>query len=196
MGKHIGEFECKFENCLMDADGSLVLSLRVQKADAYTAKQTAATIKTGLASGKNQLIAAFSWWTEKRSLNANSYFHVLVDKIAKTMNLGADEVKTKMVLEYGTVATEGDEQIIVALPQSVDVKDYYPYARWIADFKAKNGRMYSQYLLYKRTHTLDKSEMARLIDGVVYEAKELGIETRTPDELAQLIENWEGCPSE
>ena len=34
--------------------------------------------------------------------------------------------------------------------------------------------------------------MAHLIDGVVYEAQELGIETRTPDELASFIENWEG----
>ncbi len=194
MAKNIGEFECMLENCLSDADGSLVLSLRVPRSEANSARQTAATIKTGLASGKERLKTAFSWWTEKRSLNANSYFHVLVDKIAKAMQLGADEVKTKMVLEYGTPANESGEQVIVALPQTADATAYYPYAKWIADFKAKNGQAYSQYLFYKRTHTLDKEEMARLIDGVVYEATELEIETRTPDELARLIENWEGCP--
>jgi hypothetical protein len=36
--------------------------------------------------------------------------------------------------------------------------------------------------------------MAQLIDGVIHEAQELDIETRTPEELARLIENWEGCP--
>lgn len=190
----IGEFECKLENCLTDADGSLVLSVRVPYGESYAAKQTVAAIRTGLASGKGRLKTAFSWWREKRSLNANAYFHVLVDKIAKAMKLGGDEVKKQMVLDYGTIATEGGERIIVALPKSANVDEYYPYAKWIGDFTAKNGQRYSQYLFYKQTHTLDKDEMKQLIDGVIYEAKELGIETRTPDELASLIENWEGCP--
>lgn len=46
-------------------------------------------------------------------------------------------------------------------------------------------------MVYKETHTLDTKEMARLIDGVVAEAQELGIETRTPDEIAQLKSLWE-----
>ena len=194
MAKEIGKMNCTLENCLTDADGSLVLSLRVAKDETYAAKQTVATIRTGLANGKERLTAALAWYREQRSLNANAYFHVLVDKIAEKMQLGADEVKVKMVLEYGTMATEGGDVIIVALPKSANVSEYYPYAKWIADFNAKNNKPYSQYVFYKHTHTLDRAEMARLIDGVVYEAKELGIETRTPDELASLIENWEGCP--
>lgn len=194
MGSVIGKIECKLENCLTDADGSLVVSFRVNRDESYTAKQIVAAIKTGLVSGKERLTAEICWWREKRSLNANSYFHVLVDKIAKKMNLGADEVKAQMVLQYGAVATEGGERIIVALPKSANVNDYYPYAKWIGDFKTKNDREYSQYIFYKQTHTLDKAEMAQLIEGVIWEAQELGIETRTPDELASLIENWEGCP--
>lgn len=192
MAKEIGKLNCALENCLTDADGSLVVSLRVPKDETYTAKQTVATIRTGLANGKERLTAAFAWYKESRSLNANAYFHVLVDKIAKKMQLGADEIKVKMVLEYGTMATECGEPVIVALPKSANISEYWTYAKWIADFIAKNGKPYSQYVFYKHTHTLDKSEMARLINGVVCEAQELGIETRTPDELASLIENWEG----
>ncbi len=194
MAKEIGKINCALENCLTDADGSLVLSLRVPKDESYMAKQTVATIRTGLANGKERLTAAFAWYREQRSLNANAYFHVLVDKIAEKMQLGAEEVKIKMVLEYGTIATEGGDAVIVALPKSANVSEYYTYAKWISDFTAQNGKPYSQYIFYKHTHALDKTEMARLIDGVVYEAQELGIETRTPDELASLIENWEGQP--
>ncbi len=194
MAKEIGKFNCTFENCLTDADGSLVLSLRVAKDEAYPAKQAAATIRTGLANGKERLTVAVEWYKEKRSLNANAYFHVLVDKIAEAMQLGADEAKVQMVLEYGTIATEGGDVVIAALPKSADVAKYHKYAKWIADFTAKNGKPYSQYVLYKHTHTLDKTEMKRLIDGVVYEAKELGIETRTPEELANLIATWEAQP--
>ncbi len=192
MAKEIGKFNCTFENCLTDADGSLVLSLRVPKGETFTAKQTVAAIRTGLASGKERLTTAVGWYKETRSLNANAYFHLLVGRIAEVMNLGADEVKVKMVLDYGAIATECGDPVIVALPKTANVTDYYTYARWISDFTTKNGKEYSQYIFYKHTHTLDKAEMARLIDGVVYEAQELGIETRTPDELASLIENWEG----
>ena len=143
---------------------------------------------------RSRLTVAVEWYKEKRSLNANAYFHVLVDKIAEAMQLGADETKVKMVLEYGTIATECGEPVIVALPKSANVADYYKYAKWIADFTAKNKKPYSQYVFYKHTHTLDKAEMKRLIDGVVYEAKELGIETRTPEELANLIATWEAQP--
>lgn len=190
MAKEIGKFNCTLENCLTDADGSLVLSLRVPKGETYTAKQTVAAIRTGLASGKERLTAAVGWYKKTRSLNANAYFHLLVGKIAEAMNLGADEVKVKMVFDYGAVATECGEPVVAALPKAANASDYYTYARWISDFTAKNGKEYSQYIFYKRTHTLDKTEMARLIDGVVYEAQELGIETRTPEEIASLIENW------
>lgn len=192
MAHKIGSFETVWESYRTDESGALIVSFRVAKADNTKARNCVQAIRAGLKEGKQRLKVAFYWHKEKRSLNANSYFHLLVDKIAKEMNLGADEVKSQMVLEYGTVAEENCEPVIVALQRSVDVHKYYAYAEWIGDFTAKNGKPYSQYLLYKQTHTLDSKEMARLIDGVVYEAKELGIETRTPEELASLIENWEG----
>lgn len=36
-------------------------------------------------------------------------------------------------------------------------------------------------LVMRGSHTYDTDEMAKLIDGTVYEAKELGIETMTPE---------------
>ena len=40
--------------------------------------------------------------------------------------------------------------------------------------------------------SLDKAEMARLIDGTVEEAKQLGIETKTPQEIAEMMSLTEG----
>jgi len=188
----IGEFEANFENCLSDADGSLVLSFRVPKSKTYAAKQAVAAARTGLAGGKERLKISVSWWKEKRSLNANSYFHVLVDKIAKAMQLSADELKVKMVLDYGTVArdSEGDK-VGIKLPVSVDVTTIYKYAKWF-DTRTENGKKFNCFIIYKETHTLDKTEMARLIDGVVQEAKQLDVETKTQQELADLCSLWEG----
>jgi hypothetical protein len=37
---------------------------------------------------------------------------------------------------------------------------------------------------------MDKKEMAHFIDGIVFECKQLGIETLPPDELERLKEQW------
>jgi hypothetical protein len=40
------------------------------------------------------------------------------------------------------------------------------------------------------SHTYNSVEMARLIDGVISEAKELGIETITVSEKDKMLEQW------
>lgn len=132
----------------------------------------------------------FDVWRERRSLDANAYFHLLVHEIAVAQNIGERECKIKMNLEFGSPATdENGDKVYVKLPKSVDVSKYYDYAKWIKN-DVVNGYETSYYLFYKQTHTLDTKEMARLIDGVVEEAKSLGIETRTPEELAKLKALW------
>lgn len=140
--------------------------------------------------------ASFGQWREKRSLDANAYFHVLVNHIAAALANNPDapsdtEVKRQLVLDYGTIDRDDNGDIIGAkLPASVNVLQYYPYAK---SYKSvtENGRDYECYIFYKRTRNLDRKEMARLIDGAVQEAKALGIETKTPAEIAAIEAAWE-----
>ena len=129
-------------------------------------------------------------WREPRSKDANAYFHVLVNKIAEAQGLGDDEVKRSLVVEYGTLARDDDGQLIGAmLPAGADIDQFYPYTR-IYKTMVLEGREYECYLFYKRTHTLDTKEMARLIDGTIYVARELGIDTDTPEQIARYKEGW------
>lgn len=128
-------------------------------------------------------------WTKSRSLNANAYFHLLVNKIAEKLKTSDTETKIRLNLEYGTPATDkSGNQVVVKLPKEVEVTQFYDYAKWIGDKQEKI--MTSYYVFYKQTHTLDSKEMARLIDGTISEAKALGIETLTPDEKAKMIALW------
>ncbi|MBQ8443744.1 MAG: recombination protein NinB [Clostridia bacterium] len=123
---------------------------------------------------------------QKRSLDANSYFHVLVDKIAKATRKSAEEVKVQMNLDYGTIAEDekGLKAGFKALKE-IPIEKFFKYAKPIGEC-IENGKVFTKYLIYKETHTLDSNEMANLIDGVIQEAKELGIETMTPLELETL----------
>lgn len=123
---------------------------------------------------------------EKRSLNMNAYFHVLVNKIAAKQKLGDDEVKKNLVLEYGALAKDDDGVTVgFKLPISVNVDDIYPYCRCF-DTRTEGGVSFNCYLVYKRTRMMDTEEFSRLIDGTIYEAQILGIETATPEEIAKM----------
>lgn len=129
-------------------------------------------------------------WREPRSKNANAYFHVLVNKIAEVQSLGDDEVKRGLVVEYGALARDEDGNTMGAmLPVSANMDDFYPYYRCYKTMEL-DGREYCCYLFYKRTHLLDSKEMARLIDGAIHVAQELGIDTDTPEQVARYKEEW------
>ena len=125
----------------------------------------------------------------KRSLNANAYFHVLVDKIAAERHVTHTEVHNQLIAEYGVL----DEQI-----SNIILDDSIPWLRLdtihlrptTATRTMDNGKLYRVYLVMRGSHTYDTAEMARLIDGTVEEAKALGIETLTPDELERMKSLW------
>lgn len=124
-------------------------------------------------------------WRAKRSLDANAYFHVLVNEIAMAKGLPDDEVKRALVVDYGTVARDDDGMVIgFKLPASVSVDDIYPYTKLYKQVE-ENGRLFNCYLVYKRSSAMDSKEMSHLIDGTVSEAKELGIDTDTPEQKAR-----------
>lgn len=126
---------------------------------------------------------------EKRSLNSNSYFHLLAAKIAQKINEPNTHVKNRLIREYGqwelidgkiptiTVKPEYEEMIL-----DVDGLHVKPTG------KDENGRLV--FGLMRGSHTYDTAEMSRLIDGTVSEAKELGIETLTPEQLERMKAAW------
>lgn len=123
-------------------------------------------------------------WKETRSKDANAYFHLLVGKIAEALGLGLEEVKIQMVLDYGTKLCDA------RVPQDADLTLIHKYVKLIGESRGTK-KPCNDWIIFKPTHTLDTKEMARLIDGVVHEAKQLGIETRTPNELAEMMSLWE-----
>lgn len=122
-------------------------------------------------------------WREQRSVDANAYFHVLVTKIAERLGEGIDQVKRSLVCEYGTVA------FMARIPATANLDNIYKYSMLIGPSKGTKEPC-NDWMIFKPTHTLDSAEMARLIDGVVQEAKQLDIETRTPQQFAELMSLW------
>lgn len=125
----------------------------------------------------------------KRSLNANAYFHVLVDKIAEKLNVSHFEIHNRMIARYGYI-DEGVKTIIMldTIPyEKLEVLHLRPTTSTrILD----DGKLYRVFFVMRGSHTYNTIEMTRLIDGTVSEAKDLGIETLTPAELERMIKTW------
>lgn len=127
---------------------------------------------------------------EKRSNSANAYFHVLVNEIALELGVSDDSIKKSLVVDYGVIAKdESGLNIGFKLPASVDVDTLYPYTRCF-DTREENGVSFKCYLVFKRTRDMNTKEMARLIDGAIEKAQELGIETDTPEQIASYKKEW------
>ena len=121
---------------------------------------------------------------DKRSLNANAYFHVLVNKLADVLNKSNQEMKIELNLKYGTLARAEDGKIMgCMIPKYVDIKTFYEYAECY-----KEDSEYEYYMFYKRTSELNSKEFARLLEGTVQECKQQDIETLDEIEIKRLID--------
>lgn len=118
----------------------------------------------------------------RRSLNANAYAWSLIGKIADEFEISKDETYMLMLKRYG-------QSEIVSVISSIDVDGYFKYYEPIAEATLQ-GKKFTHYKIYKGSSEFDTKEMAVLIDGIVSEAKELGIETLPPDEVERLKEMW------
>ena len=129
---------------------------------------------------------------ERRTLDQNAYFHVLVNAIARKMHgVSDDAVKYNLVTQYGVLATDSSgNKVAVKLPSSVDpvsigLEYAVPY-KTVMDGKTETVC----YKIYQQTRYYDTAEMNALIDGAISVASELGVQTDTPDEIAKMKSLW------
>lgn len=128
---------------------------------------------------------------EKRSLTANDYYWVLCTKIAAAEKVSKTEMHNRLLSEYGSEkVTDGAFEWALKSPSfdwtKSTTEHYRPSGRTV---RTDSGEL-PLYWVIRGSHTYDTEEMARLIDGTVYEAKEHGIETMTPDEIERMKAAW------
>lgn len=122
-------------------------------------------------------------YKQKRSLNANAYAWKLITEIGNIMNLSKEEVYLKMLENYG-------QSEMISIVSDVDITGYFKYYK-LAGNSELNGKVFNHYIIYKGTSEYNTKEMSIFIDGVVQEAKQLGIETKTPEQLEELKRLWQ-----
>ena len=115
---------------------------------------------------------------KRKTLSQNAYAWVLINEIANKINKSKEQVYLQMLKDYG-------QRIEVLLKADVKIKTYFKYYEAVSKIK-KDGIEFIEYYLYKGSSQFDSKEMSIFIDGIIEEAKQLGIQTMTPNEIRKL----------
>ena len=126
----------------------------------------------------------------KRSLNANAYFHVLVGKIAEKLIISKAKAKNILLGKYGQREMVDDGPLIISILENVDMYEREDIHCIPVGHGVVNGRDFTHWALVRPSHEYDTKEMAALIDGTIADAKELGIETLSENEIKRMEAAW------
>ena len=139
----------------------------------------------GLKKGKEWAVE-FKQVRRKRSLSANAYAWVLMDKLAQKLGTTKTAVYREHVRVYGSF------QIIRLKREALGRFEELWKGNglgWIVEHIGSVGETV-EVMAYPGTSTYNTAEMARFIDGLVTECREQGIETMEPERLKSLVEAW------
>lgn len=134
---------------------------------------------------------------KKRSLDANGYYWQLSGKLAEVLKVSKPRLHNTLLRRYGQLEIMDGRAVYIILPDTEEVErkvdeDEVLHLRPTAQVKeGKGGVMYRTYMLLRGSHEYNTKEMSILIDGLVSECKEAGIETATPEQIEQMKRLYE-----
>ena len=126
-----------------------------------------------------------SKWRKKRSLEANGMLWACLGQIAAALGTDKWEVYLLMLKRYGKFT------YIVVRESAVEaVKRQWRESEVIGEV-AVNGQKAVQMLCYFGSSTMNTQEFSVLLDGVISEMQEIGLQPPLPKDVERALEQWE-----
>lgn len=122
-------------------------------------------------------------YSEKRGLKANNYYWELVNQLANVLRISKEELHLLLLQRYG-------QSEMVSVLASINIKPYFKYYAEAGE-SILNGKIFKHYKVYKGSSEMTRKEMSILIDGLVGECQEVGLETKPRSEINALLESWD-----
>ena len=123
---------------------------------------------------------------KKRSLDANAYAWVLMQKLAEANDTDRWSTYLLMLQRYSREFT-----FVICKEKAIDkLKELYRTCIDLGEVNV-NGTTGHQMQVFFGSSTFDTKAMSVFLDGIVSECKELGIETIPPAELERMYSAWQ-----
>lgn len=123
-------------------------------------------------------------YSENRSLKANAYLWVLITKIGNILRESKEDIYLDMLKSYG----QGGAVSIEERYEENFIRTY-KYHEYLGESEL-NGKVFRHYRFWVGSSEYNREEFSVLLDGVVEEAKNLGIEVKSAEEVESMMKEW------
>ena len=127
-------------------------------------------------------------YRKRRSLDANAYAWVLIDRLAEKLRMPKLDVYRELIRNIGGVS-----QTVCVQDKAVqDLISGWSHngLGWFAETMPSKLAGCTNVVLYYGSSSYDSAQMSALLDLLIDDCKAQGIETTTPEELAKYKEEW------
>lgn len=180
----------------MELRGRLIDIVRDVLTNAFRITLEVWQIPSGIdALRESDLKISLKKWRNKRSLTANAYYWVLVAKIADAIHQPQSVVHNVLLRQYGVLDIVGGETLTVFIPDTDEAenevlrKETYHLRPTSKVIDGKKGKLRAYRVMLGSSY-YDTKQFSTLLEGAIYECKELGLETLPDDELERMMEDY------
>lgn len=136
---------------------------------------------------ENKLNIELKKYNKSRSLDSNAYAWVLLGELQEVLNIPKEEIYKDLIKHIGSyevvpIRNEAVEKFCSAWSKNG--------IGWITETTKSKLEGFTNVLAYYGSSDYSVSEMSRLIDLIVQECKQLGIETKPKAELDSMLIEW------
>lgn len=136
-------------------------------------------------SGIDKLRIKVEKYRKKRSIDANALLWKCLGDIASALNADKWDIYLEMLRRYGKYT-----HICVRESAVEELKKQWRECEVIGKVTV-NGQEAVQMLCYFGSSTYNTKEFSRLLDGVISEMKEMGLETPLSSDMKRALEMWD-----
>ena len=143
-------------------------------------------VRAALEGAGEALSLVLSKFRQKRSLNANNYAWVLLQKLAEERGQTKEEVYREFIKQYGIFRP------VTVNKEAAETLEYIWQKNGLGWVVEETGRTDESVdlLMYYGSSTYNTRQMSRLLDAIVDDCKQCGIETLPPEQLEEMKRTW------
>lgn len=138
--------------------------------------------------GLEKLSIEIKPFRKRRSLDANAYAWVLMDRLAEKLRDTKENIYREYIRNIG-----GNSEMVCVKNNAVErLREAWQKngIGWQTETVKSKLEGCTNVILYYGSSTYDSAQMSRLLDLIIQDCKEQGIPTETPDEIARLKSLW------
>ena len=139
---------------------------------------------------ENKLNIELKKYRQKRSLDANKYFWKLLQEICELAEIDTIEEYKRRVKELGIFRRFRIETDNVSTFEKMWTSQGIAWFCEIFDTEIIGNTEFKIINAYYGSSSFNTKQMSRLIDNLVQDCKDYGIETKSQAEIDSLIESW------